>query len=346
MVLKSVENPSWKEFYSRRTCLDPPPWLCGLHFFFPFLINFSHCFFFPPSELKEQLPHLPSEASSQSHGAESPGNEVYPIGIPGAAFAPPGDNCESHALNLLADLALGSCIPPFIPKDCGVIPAPRGIPGDSVEQQSLSKPKSPRVASDHKYHRAEKHGRKATSASRVSPSRPLPEKTHPDHPASLPKDKTCGIFSGTGGNPVPATFQVPPPREAAEAAEASKHSIISAEHSYASPLPEHPRKHPNPKGNPGAAPAPSKNGARNALAAPLVGKVLPFRHQQQSGAAEPGGSRSSARKKEDFSKSHAVSVCGNSVKVTCRWEEEYLFHLDSRYTNDSLEKTVIRALHG
>ncbi|XP_031961527.1 protein TASOR 2 isoform X1 [Corvus moneduloides] len=296
-------------------------------------------------EQNEPLSHPPSEASSQSHEAECHGNEVYPTGIPSVAFAPQGDNCESHALNLLADLALGSCIPPFIPKDCGIIPVSCSLPGDSTEQQSPSKPKSPRMAPDHKYHRAEKHGRKATSTSKVSMNEPLPEKTHPNHPASLPKEKTFGIFSRTSVNLIPAKLQALPSREAPEAAEVNQHSIISAEHSYASPMPEHPRKHPNPKGNPSAGPAPSKNGPRNAPAAPLVGKVLPFRHQQSS-ALEPSRSRSSPRKKEDFSKSHTVNICGDSMRVTCRWEEEYLFHLDSRYTNDSLEKTVIRALHG
>ncbi|NWI76274.1 F208B protein, partial [Dryoscopus gambensis] len=293
-------------------------------------------------ERTEPLSDLPSEASPQSRGAESRGHEVHPVGIPSVGFAPRGDNCESHALNLLADLALGSCIPPFIPEDSGIIPASRGLPGESEEQQSPSKPRSPRVASDHKYHRAEKHGRKAASSTGKASLNQLPENPDPNDSA----ERTSGIFSRSSVNPTPARLQAPPPRDAPEGAEANKHSIISAEHSYASPMPEHPRKHPNPKGNPSPGPAPSRNGTRNAPAAPLVGKVLPFRHQQ-SGASEPSRSGLGIpRKKEDFAKSHTVNVCGSSMKVTCRWEGEYLFHLDSRYTNDSLEKTVIRALHG
>ncbi|NWX33422.1 F208B protein, partial [Notiomystis cincta] len=289
----------------------------------------------------EPSSHLPSEASSQFHGAESQRNEVYPTGIPSVGFAVQGDNCEPHALNLLADLALGSCIPAFIPKDCGVIPASCSPSRDSREQQSPSKPKSPRVASDHKYHMADRHGKKATSTSRVSPNQPLPEKTDSNCLASPPREKSSGIFHRSCGNPNLSTFWALPPRQAPEAAEVNKHSIIAAEHSYASPVPEHPRKHPNPKGNPSPGPAPSRNGTRNAPA--LVGKVLPFWHQQ-SGPSEP--SRSSARIKEDFAKRHTVSISGNSMKVTCLWEEEYFFHLDSRYTSDSLEKSVIRALHG
>ncbi|XP_030917757.1 protein TASOR 2, partial [Geospiza fortis] len=212
-----------------------------------------------------------------------------------------------------------------IPKDSGVVPVESG---DSCEQQSPSEPKSLRVASDHKYHRADKQGKKSTSAcSKVSQSQALPEQTDPSQLASPPREKTSGIVSRSS-----AGFQAFPPRPACEV---NSHSIISAEHSYASPMPEDPKATPDPKGN----------NPRSAPAAPLVGKVLPFRHQQSS-AAEPARSRSSPRKKEEFSKSHTVNLCGSSMKVTCRWEEEYLFHLDSRYTNDSLEKTVIRALHG
>ncbi|XP_041257009.1 uncharacterized protein LOC121334171 [Onychostruthus taczanowskii] len=284
------------------------------------------------SEWKELLSELPSEASSQPPGAEISRN-VHPMAIPSVAFALPGDNSDSHALNLLADLALGSCIPAFIPKDSGNSWEIPKESGDSWEQQSPSDPKSLRVDSDHKYHRADKQGKKCTS-NKVS----LPEETDSSQLASPPREKPSGIFSRSSGIPIPAVFQVLPPRQAPQACDANKHSIISAEHSYASPMPDDPKASPDPKGNPSAAP-------RNPPGAPLVGKVLPFRHQQSS-AAKPARSLSSPRKKEDFSKSHTVNLCGNSMKVTCRWEEEYLFHLDSRYTNDSLEKTVIRALHG
>ncbi|KFQ26918.1 Protein FAM208B, partial [Mesitornis unicolor] len=146
-----------------------------------------------------------------------------------------------------------------------------------------------------------------------------------------------------------------PPRETREAAEVNKHSFISAEHSYASQMPEHSKKHIYPRGAPYPSPAPSKNGTRNARAGPLVGKVLPFRHQQnsthhqrpfQAVMMRRRSSPLSLRMKEDFTKSHTVNICGGALKVTCHWEAEYLFNLDSRYTNDALEKTVIRALHG
>ncbi|PKU26934.1 protein hypothetical protein [Limosa lapponica baueri] len=114
-------------------------------------------------------------------------------------------------------------------------------------------------------------------------------------------------------------------------------------------MPEHSKKHVYPRGSPYPGPAPSRNGTRSPRTGPLVGKVLPFRHQQNSTAAVAMRRRSSLlspRLKENFAKSHTVNICGESVKVTCHWEAEYLFSLDSRYTNDALEKTVIRALHG
>ncbi|KFZ58336.1 Protein FAM208B, partial [Antrostomus carolinensis] len=147
-----------------------------------------------------------------------------------------------------------------------------------------------------------------------------------------------------------------PPRQTQEAAEVNKHSLISAEHSYASQMPEHSKKHMYPRGSSYPGPALSRNGTRNTRAGPLVGKVLPFRHQQNSTHHQQPleavtqvrhrSSLLSSRLKEDFAKSHTVNVCGGSMKVTCHWEAEYLFNLDSRYTNDALEKTVIRALHG
>ncbi|RLV71566.1 hypothetical protein DV515_00017319, partial [Chloebia gouldiae] len=301
----------------------------------------------PPKNLHPMTIPSGSEPPRNLHpmaipsGAEPPGNlhpmaipsiaepprNLNPRGIPSITFTLQGDNSDSHALNLLADLALGSCVPAFIPKDPGMVPVESG---DSWEQQSPP---------DHKYHRADKQGKAPTStSSKAAPTPALPEEMDSSLPASPPREKTSGISSRSSGVPIPAAFQAFPARQAPQAAEVRRRSIISAEHSYASPMPDDPKTSPDPKENPGA-------GSRAAPAAPLVGKVLPFRHQRSS-AAEPARSSGAPGKREDFSRSHVVSVSGNSVKVTCRWEEEYLFHLDSRYTNDALEKTVVRALHG
>ncbi|XP_071659649.1 protein TASOR 2 isoform X3 [Patagioenas fasciata] len=304
---------------------------------------------------------LPGEVSSQCHGADNQKKEIYPGGVADLCFDLKGNNYESHALNLLADLALGSCISSLIPMDSKMIAVSCSPPSDSTkEQQSLCKYKSSRVTSDHEYHRVDKLVKGATSPCKVLPNQKLPhaEKIDLNDSASVPTEKNPGIFSKNNSeNPSPPKPLVLPLGETQEAAEVNKHSLISAEHSYASQMPEHPKKHMYPRGTPYPSPAPSRNGTRSARAGPLVGKVLPFRHQNSTHAQRPFEAvamrrRSgllSSRMKEDFAKSHTVNICGEAagdVRVTCRWEGEYLFTLDSRYTNDALEKTVIRALHG
>ncbi|XP_074998208.1 protein TASOR 2 isoform X3 [Calonectris borealis] len=311
----------------------------------------------PVKKWKQPFSVLPSEVSSQCHGADSQTSEIYPGGVADLSFDLKGNDYESHALNLLADLALGSCIPSFIPRDSGMIAGSCSPSSDCAkEQQSHYKHKSLRVASDHEYHRVDKLAKGATSPSKASPNQKLPPAEKIDLNDSIPREKSPGVFSKkNSASPSPAKPHVLPPRETQEAAEVNKHSFISAEHSYASQMPEHSKKHMYPRGAPYPGPAPSRNGTRNVRAGPLVGKVLPFRHQQNSTHHQQPfeavtmrrrSSLLSPRLKEDFAKSHTVNICGESMKVTCHWEAEYLFNLDSRYTNDALEKTVIRALHG
>lgn len=336
------------------SCLEPllKAELDSLHLFSDFL--------FSRTEWNEPFV-LPGEVSSQCHGADNQKNEIYPGRVADLSFDLKGNNYESHALNLLADLALGSCISSLVPTDSGMIGVSCSPSSDSAkEQQSLCKHKSSCVASDHEYHRVDNLAKGATSPCKVLPNQKLPhaEKIDLNDLASVPTEKNTGIFSKNNSeNPSPAKPLVLPPGETQEAAEVNKHSFISAEHSYASQMPEHPKKHMYPRGAPYPGPAPSRNGTRSAQAGPLVGKVLPFRHQNSTHAQRPFEAvamrrRSgllSTRMKEDFAKSHTVNICGEAVgdvKVTCRWEGEYLFSLDSRYTNDALEKTVIRALHG
>ncbi|OXB70141.1 UNVERIFIED_CONTAM: hypothetical protein H355_008748, partial [Colinus virginianus] len=302
------------------------------------------------SEWKDPFSILPSQVSSQSHAADSQTGELYPGDVTGRVFDMKGNDYESHALNLLADLALGSCIPPFIPADSGTMALSCSSSTDSAkEQQSHRKHKSSRSASDHEYHRVDKLAKAAVSSSKASSNQKLPPagRTELKDSTSIPGDKSLGISSKSSQQ----TCVLPPRETTQEATEVNRHSFISSEHSYASLMPEHSKKH---RGVPYPGSALSRNGTRSARAGPLVGKVLPFRHQNisnpqcpvEAAQARHRSSLLSPRLREDFAKSHTVSRCGESMKVTCQWEAEYLFHLDSRYTNDALEKTVIRALHG
>ncbi|XP_041058727.1 protein TASOR 2-like isoform X2 [Carcharodon carcharias] len=101
----------------------------------------------------------------------------------------------------------------------------------------------------------------------------------------------------------------------------------------------------------------------------LVGRVLPFRRedtcwanvtnsmptpQKNNGAMGKYGqiadytSVDSAQSRFDevFRCSRTVHEEKDTVKVTFEWKGPYLFQWDSKYTNDSLEKSVNRALHG
>ncbi|XP_032304301.1 protein TASOR 2 isoform X2 [Coturnix japonica] len=302
------------------------------------------------SERKDPFSNLPGEVSSQSHAADSQMGETDPSSITGHTFDMKGNDYESHALNLLADLALGSCIPPFIPMDSGTIALSCSSSTDSAkEQQSHCKHKSSRGASDHEYHRVEKFAKAAVSSSKASLNQKLlpAGKTELKDSTPVPGEKSLGINSKNSQQ----TCVLPPRETMQEATEVNKHSFVSSEHSYASLMHEHSKKH---RGVPHPRSAPFRNGTRSSQAAPPVGKVLPFCHQNSTCPQSPleamrARRRSSLlppRRKGDFAKSHTVNHCGETMKVTCRWEEEYLFHLDSRYTNDALEKTVIRALHG
>lgn len=314
--------------------------------------SFNLCF--PYSEHQEPPSGLPRDAPSQQRGDDSAMDEVCPDGLGDPGLNPKGNKYEPHALNLLADLALGSCSPLFIPADNRVTTESCSHSSASPEeQQSHHQHKSSCVASDHEYHRVKRPAEEDTSYSKLVPNQkhsPAKNKVLNDL-ASSPREKNSKVSCMNNRlRPRPAKPYALPPKKTPKAAKVKKvkkvnnNTLISAEHSYASQMPEYSKKHVNPKGTSNLAPA----STRSHQARPLIGKVLPFRHQQSSSHPQAMAmrNRSSPRVKEDFAKSHTVNMCDESIMVTCHWDPPYLFHLDSRYTNDALEKTVIRALHG
>ncbi|XP_062490259.1 protein TASOR 2 isoform X2 [Pezoporus occidentalis] len=301
------------------------------------------------SEHQEPPSVLPGEASSQCHGDDSKMGEVCPDGLGDPGLNLKRNRYEPHALNLLADLALGSCSPLVIPADSEVAAESCSHSSDSPEeQQSHHKHKSSCVASDHEYHRVTRLAEGDTSPSKVVPN----QKQHPaenkvlNDLASSPREKNSTVSCMSNRlRPRPPKPHVLPPKKTPKAPKVNKvnnNTLISAEHSYASQMPENSKKPVNPKGTSNPAPA----SVRSNRARPLVGKVLPFRHQQSSSHPQAIAMRHRNRVKEDFAKRHKVKICDESIMVTCHWNAPYLFHLDSRYTNDALEKTVVRGLHG
>ncbi|XP_065530502.1 protein TASOR 2 isoform X3 [Lathamus discolor] len=304
------------------------------------------------SEHQEPPCLLPRETSFQRHGDDSKRGEICPDGLGDPSLNPKGNKYEPHALNLLADLALGSCSPLVILADDEVAAESCSCSSDSPEeQQSHHKHKSSCVASDHEYHRVKRLAEGDTSPSKVVPDwkHPPAENKVLNDLASSPREKNSKVSCMSSRlRPRPAKPHALPPKQTPKAAKMNKvkqvndNTLISVEHSYASQMPENSKKHVNPKGTSNPAPVPT----RSSRARPLVGKVLPFRHQQSSSHPQAMAMRHRSRVKEDFAKSHTVNICDESIMVTCHWDAPYLFHLDSRYTNDALEKTVIRALHG
>ncbi|KAG6927398.1 family with sequence similarity 208 member B, partial [Chelydra serpentina] len=303
---------------------------------------------------KETLSLSSNEIPSESQGTISGASETYTQSVTAQDInlTLKGSNCESHGLNLLADLALSSCIPPLEHKDDRVA-SPYDL---SKERRSLRKRKPSRIASDHEYHRVDKHLKGGAAPSKTeNPKLPSPAKSDLRKDlAAIPRDKSP-VSSSKKNCTSPNSAKARPllSKEALDTSDVNKHSPIASEHSYASQMAEHSKKNTLPKAAQG--PAAFRNGAKSAKSGPLVGKVLPFRHQQNNThpqkpfddlAVKRRRGALSSRLKEDFSKSHTVKSCDGSVKVTCQWEAEYLFNLDSKYTNNSLEKTVIRALHG
>ncbi|XP_054844551.1 protein TASOR 2 [Eublepharis macularius] len=300
---------------------------------------------------KKCVHHKREEIESKNHCDENGPSSERPASQE-ASPALRRDECDSHALNMLADLALSSCDSVLLSN------ANRSGLSNSLsrEHRHLPRGKLLRKASDHEYHRINQKWKGAPLSGR-NYHWSLSAHLQPDpsvEPPSSPRDRgRVGSGKKKSARPHPAKSHEALPMEPADSSDSGVPSLISSEHSYASLASEPLKKQLPWRGS--LSPPNSNNGVKNAKSRPLVGKVLPFRHQQnichphkQFRAYLPS-SRSAvmaARLKEDFWKSHKVTFCNQTVRVTCQWEAEYFFRLDSKYTNNSLERTVIRAVHG
>ncbi|XP_024436393.2 protein TASOR 2 isoform X2 [Desmodus rotundus] len=267
-------------------------------------------------------------------------NTTQPENITVAQKAPAENSivsCDSQALNLLADLALSaatSTTPPSKPRN---LPCSSELPQNNV---LLSKEHSLSSTSDHEYHKGV----------RSLKGGPLPQ------PSS---ERKSNLTSGSSVSQeevsisqAPAEAQSALLEETLETSGASQSSFVAVEHSYALLLAEHSKKLLQQRGVPG--PAFTKNGTKGPEAGTPVGKVMPFRHQQnisplQKLSEDPVLKRRSrllSSSLRDFYCSHTVFSCNGSFKVTFKCETNYVFSLDSKYTNNPLEKTILRALHG
>lgn len=262
------------------------------------------------------------------------------------------DQYDSHALNMLADLALSSVN--SVLNNNG---SPPDLPCSSLgEDCRLQKGKILHKVSDHEYHRVTKKLKGSSLSVQTRPSLLLSsgQLDRCAEPSSGSQGRVrvnCSKKSRVRSGLTKSHVRLP--KKTGDVSDPSMPSLISSEHSYASPQQECSEKLLLVKGIHSLLN--SKNGVKNTKLGSLVGKVLPFRHQQnvcrphkpfKSYIPPVRSAIMAARWKEDFSKFHKVSCCDEAVEVTCQWEAEYLFSLDSKYTNNSLEKTVVRAVHG
>jgi hypothetical protein len=66
---------------------------------------------------------------------------------------------------------------------------------------------------------------------------------------------------------------------------------------------------------------------------------------KESGVA-PESTRKGIGRRQKFRRLRRFIEKDRSVQVTRLWKENYDFNSDSKFTNDPMDKTVIRALHG
>ncbi|XP_063463315.1 protein TASOR 2 isoform X6 [Pan paniscus] len=249
-------------------------------------------------------------------------------------------NYDSQALNMLADLALSSATSSTPVSEARNLHCSSELPQNDV---LLSKENSLRGTSDHEYHRGVK-----SQKGELLPNPSSDRKSNSGSDLTVSQDEESLVPCSQA----PAKAQSALTEEMLESSDASQSSSVSVEHSYALLLTEHSKKHLQEREI--LSPLFPRNGTKSPEAATPVGKVMPFWHQpglllQQKPpddpVVKPKDRPTSARVKKS-SCSRIVFSCDDSVKITFKCETEYAFSLDSKYTNNPLEKTVVRALHG
>uniref|UniRef100_A0A8C4FE30 Transcription activation suppressor family member 2 n=1 Tax=Catagonus wagneri TaxID=51154 RepID=A0A8C4FE30_9CETA len=295
-----------------------------------------------PQPAKEETASQLQSEISDGRDDDSSINSAQPETISVAQKEPPEDcivNCDSRALNMLADLALSAATSTTPASEPGNFPCSSESPHSDV---LLSKELSLHSTSDHEYHRgvkSQKGGPSSKPSSDKSDSTAEP-RLSPEEESSVP------------GSQAPVEAPLALAEEALESSDSSQSSFVAVEHSYALLLAERSRRHLQQRGAPG--PAFAKSGSKGPEAGTPVGKVVPFRHQHSASPLQKRPQDPALRRRgrlppsglQDLPCAHTVFSYDGSFRVTFRCEADYVFSLDSKYTNNPLEKTVVRALHG
>ncbi|XP_072510323.1 protein TASOR 2 isoform X3 [Notamacropus eugenii] len=298
---------------------------------------------------KREIPSQPPIKILSNNQADDRSENTVQLGSTPVVQSDLQENCighfDSQALNMLADLALSSATSTTSSSIHRDLSSSSDLTQNNI---LLCKENSLQGTYDHEYHRLAKNQRCALHSLELS--KPSYEQT--DSRTNLPDSQNGKSLTQSSQTSV---TQEALPKETSESSDVSNSnsSFIAIEHSYALLTTEHSKKHLQQRGTQG--PTFAKNGTKGPEAGTPVGKVMPFRHQHntppvQKLLLDPIIKHKSrmlpSNLKEDFCHSHTVLSCDGSFKVTCKCETEYIFSLDSKYTNNPLEKTIIRALHG
>ncbi|KAM4828763.1 protein TASOR 2 isoform 2-T2 [Thomomys bottae] len=296
----------------------------------------------PQPAKRETTLQLPSEISSSGRKDGISINSVQPDCTSITPKDLPQNSsiiCDSQALNMLADLALSSAA------SSRQLCDPRNLSSTELLQNDvlLSKENVLCCTSDHEYHRGVK------SQKDILLSKPSSDRKD-NSESNITVNQEENVIAGSQA---PAKAQSALPEEALPLSATSQNlnAFVAVEHSYALLLPEHSKKQLHQRGLSG--PAFAKNGTKGPEAGTPIGKVIPFRHLQNTSPLQRFSEDSLIKRKSRFATSnlkdfcsHTVLNCDGSLKITFICETEYKFSLDSKYTNNPLEKTILRALHG
>uniref|UniRef100_A0A6I8QBK1 Transcription activation suppressor family member 2 n=1 Tax=Xenopus tropicalis TaxID=8364 RepID=A0A6I8QBK1_XENTR len=226
---------------------------------------------------------------------------------------------ESHALNLLADLALNS-----FSSSAGFFP--------NMNTASDSK-----NGTDNLLKALHTENRSNTDRACSPPAQPSVSlhtpATEPDqvlevkHDEPKKDDESCHMNKSK--------------QELNVAVAKTKNNVISKiclEHSYSQP----------PMNEPKVDPLTDKTSERDTRHDPTVKDSLVFDQPQNSvGLSRKNMKNSSSNLCLNLKEGpRAVIQFGDNLKITLNWDANYDFDLDSKFTSDPLEKTVNRALHG
>uniref|UniRef100_A0A4W2CM01 Transcription activation suppressor family member 2 n=2 Tax=Bos indicus x Bos taurus TaxID=30522 RepID=A0A4W2CM01_BOBOX len=318
--------------------------VCSKLFMTEDVLKSHHCTAYRESACRPRRSQAKGETALQLQSEISSGQDVISINtaqpehVTVAPKAPTETSvvgCDSQALNMLADLALSAAT------SSTTSPEPRNLSGSLEPPQNsvlLSKEQPLRGTSDHEYHRGVKSQKGGPSPKPSSDQSRLSS-----DPTVSPEEESVGP-----GSWAPAEAQPALPKEIHESSDASQSSFVAAEHSYALLLAEHSKR-----GSPALAFA--KTSTKGSDMGTPVGKVIPFLRTKMKSPLQKLSMALAFRHRgrllptgtQDFRcSSHTVFCCDGSFKVTFTCEADYSFSLDSKYTNNPLEKTVVRALHG